>query len=331
MKLSSSIFTTAFDHSYKFRPRASTISGMRTAAPIFAEPTNHVLSDLPFAHSHVGPLCHDVIRQTFNTPSDESVSSGQRVLLHLRTLNGPVLLEMEASTLSLEAERFVVLTGLEVNADLAGLIATSREDEAASTIISELTESSLGDAVPLLDDVFHHPITATLGPAAAVVVPLADREVTGMVDPTTRSPRRRNYAQSDGRSSMTPEVAVGPAAVVVVPPAERDITRVVDPTTRSPRRHNYAQSDGSSSIMTPGYPDMPVARRGDRDLQHLIANIVVQRAWRRHRPGICYPRSLELASMVMRAGTNGDYERVWHLIALFVSGIPTPGSRSRQR
>jgi hypothetical protein len=239
---------------------------------------------------------------------------------------------MEASTLSLEAERFVVVTGLEVNAALAGLIATSRGDEAASTIISELTESGLGDVVPLLDDVIHHPITATLGPAAAVVVPPADREITGMVDPTTRSPRRRNYAQSDGSSStMTPEVAVGPAVVVAVPPADRDITRVVDPTTRSLRRRNYAQSDGSSSIMTPDYPDMPVTRRGDRDVQHWIAIIVVQRAWRRHRPGICYPRSLELASMVMRAGVNGDYEGVWHLIAVFVSGIPTPGSRSRQR
>ena len=159
---------------------------------------------------------------------------------------------MEASSLSVDAKRFVVITGREVNADLAGLIATSRRDgtlegagedneriEMASTIISELTESGLGDEVGLLDDGNHHPITTAMGPAAAVVV--SSRDITGMVDLITRSPRRRNYAQS-GRSSstMTPGVAVGPAAVVV-PRADRDIARMAHVTTRILRTQNYSK------------------------------------------------------------------------------------------
>ena len=278
------------------------VTGMNSAAPIFADPLNHVLSDLPFAHSRAGARCHGAICRAFNTPSDEPESSIQTVLLHLITPNRPILLEMEASVLAAGAERLVILTGREVNAELAGMIVTSGSDgtpvgggagedddersEAASTvIISELTVEGLDDITSHDDAVAHddgnhqHPTTAM------AMAPLADRGIAQAVDQAYR--RRRNYASS---------------------------------------------SNGSSSMMTPEFASMPATRRSvwyaneaarfQLEQCQWNAADTVQRAWRLHRPVVLYPRSRRLAIMVMRAnpGRNGDFEEAWHRIAVFISG-----------
>ena len=275
---------------------------MNSAAPMFADPLNQVLSDLPFAHSRAEARCHGAICRAFNTPSDEPESSTQTVLLHLITPNRPILLEMEASVLAAGAERWVILSGREVNAELAGLIATSGSDgtpvgggagedddersEAASTvIISELTEGGLDDITSHDDAVAHddrnhqHPTTAM------AMAPLADRGIAQVDDQAFW--RRRNYASS---------------------------------------------SDGSSSMMTPEFASMPATRRSvwyaneaarlQLEQRQWNAADTVQRAWRLHRPVVLYPRSRRLAIMVMRANPdrNGNFEEAWHRIAVFISG-----------
>ena len=272
---------------------------MNSAASIFADPTNHVLSDLPFAHSRARARCHDAIRRAFNAPFDEPENNARSVFLHLGTLNGPILLEMEASVLASGgegAERYVVLTGREVNADLASLVATSRSDgtlaganedneraETTSTIVSELTESGLGDNQShhndeaAHDDGNHYPTTAAV--AATAVVFAADRGIVHMA---------------------------GLA-----------------------RRRNYASSSGSSSFVTPTNPFAPVTRRTSEfarlqlERRQQIASNIVQRAWRLHRPAILYPRSWNLVFMAMRANPIGvgSFEEILHLIAVFISGV----------
>ena len=278
---------------------ASTIAGMNNAAPVYADPTNHVLLDLPFAHLRSGARCNNAIRRAFSLPSDDA----QRILLHLSTLNGPVLLEMEASVLAGRAERLVVLTGRELNAELASLIVASSSDgtpagteagedneraETTSTIISELTESGLGESV-----------------------------------------------HGDGNDHPT-------MAAAAVLPENRHIAQMADPVIW--RRPNYASSAGSSSIMTPANPFMPVTRRSEWHANEVArlqleqleqrqwnASTTVQRAWRQHRPGVLYPRSMMLADMVMRTklGGNGHFEEAQHLIAVFISGVvPSALARS---
>jgi len=305
---------------------------MSSAAPIFDDPTNHVLSDFPFAHSRAGAQCYDAIRRAFNIPSDDHAQS---VLLHLRTLNGPILLEMEARILAGGSERCVVLTGRELNADLAGLIDASSSDgtladvggdneraETTSTIISELT----GDTQSHDDDGNHHPTRA------ATLVPPANRDIIQMADPVTI--RSQSYASTSGSSSY----------VVQHPPtpANRDNIQTADPVAmirRRPvarvRRRNYASDSGSSSIMTPDNALMPETRRSvwyaneaarlQLEEQRQWNASVVQRAWRLRSPGILYPRSVEFAAMAMRSNRNGTFEEVWHLIAVFISGVPTHG------
>ena len=260
---------------------------MNNAAPIFADPTKHVLSDLPFAHLRSGARCNDTIRRAFSLPSDHP-EEALSILLHLNTLNGPVLLEMEARVLAGRAERMVVLTGRELNAELAGLIVTSSSDGtlagveagedieramATSTIISELTGSGLSESVH--GDGNGHPTTA-----ATTVLP-ENRHIAQMADPDIW--RRQSYAPG------------------------------------------YASSAGSSSIMTPDNPFIPVTRRSEWRANEVsrLASTTVQRAWRQYRPGVLYPRSVMFADMVMRAkpGGNGNFEEVWHLIATFISGV----------
>jgi len=275
---------------------------MNNAAPIFADPTNHVLSDLPFARMRSGAQCNDAIRRTFSLPSDDP-EIARSILLHLSTLNGPVLLEMEARVLAGRAERMVVLTGRELNAELAGLIVTSSSDgtpagaeagedieraETTSTVISELTEIDLSESVH--GDGNGHPTTA-----AATVLP-ENRHIAQMADPVIW--RRQNYASSAGSSSiMTPDNPLMPLT----------------------RRSEWHANE--------------VARLQLEQLEQCQwnASTTVQRAWRQYRPGVLYPRSVMIADMVMRAkpGGNGNFEEVWHLIATFISGVvPSALARS---
>ena len=99
---------------------------MSVSAPMIEDPTNLLLTALPFVSPCAGIRCHNVISRTVNAPEaresdDEKV---QVIMLHLRTKNGLVLLEMVSKVVGAGLERCVVLTGREVSTSLAGLISS---------------------------------------------------------------------------------------------------------------------------------------------------------------------------------------------------------------
>lgn len=96
---------------------------MSSAAPMIEDPTDQLLTALPFMSPFSGILCHNVISHIVNEhEAPDSAENAQVLMLHLHAKNGPVLLEMAPTVVGTGHERCVVLTGREVNADLAGLI-----------------------------------------------------------------------------------------------------------------------------------------------------------------------------------------------------------------
>ena len=101
------------------------------------DPVGSFVSDLPFVDALAGSQFCAIIRRAFNV-SEESKKKGQPteqiVLLHLSSKHGPVLLEMVVNIVTTRNERHAVVTGREVNIDLATLITSPGE---GSTDISE--------------------------------------------------------------------------------------------------------------------------------------------------------------------------------------------------
>ena len=108
--------------------------GMSAAAPMIEDPTDQLLTALPFASPCVGIRCHNTIRRTFVTGEQESV----QVMLHLMTRNGNTLLEMVANK-SIGSD-IVILTGREVDYNLAGLL---QEAKSGRTVCSDSEISDL--------------------------------------------------------------------------------------------------------------------------------------------------------------------------------------------
>jgi len=109
--------------------------GMSAAAPMIEDPTDQLLTALPFASPCVGIRCHNTIRRTFVTGEQESV---QVIMLHLMTRNGNTLLEMVANK-SIGSD-IVILTGREVDSNLAGLL---QEAKSGRTVCSDSEISDL--------------------------------------------------------------------------------------------------------------------------------------------------------------------------------------------
>ena len=96
---------------------------MSSAAPMIEDPTDQLLTALPFMSPFSGILCHNVISHIVNEhEAPDSAENAQVLMLHLHAKNGPVLLEMAPTVVGTGHERCVVMTGREVNANLAGLI-----------------------------------------------------------------------------------------------------------------------------------------------------------------------------------------------------------------
>ena len=95
------------------------VVGMSSAVPLLTDPTDEIFSDLPFVHAHIRAKCMVTILRVLDTSEEQKV---QAVMMHIRGIHGPVLLEMVADVLVKGSEPFAVLTGREVNCDLAGLI-----------------------------------------------------------------------------------------------------------------------------------------------------------------------------------------------------------------
>ena len=108
------------------------------------DPVDTLVSDLPFVTPSAGTNFSAAISQTFT-----SQQNAQSMMVHLRAKNGPVLLEMVANVFGVNDSRLVVMTGREVDVDLAtlmmgyGELANDRASESNVSIISSLTTPTL--------------------------------------------------------------------------------------------------------------------------------------------------------------------------------------------
>ena len=95
--------------------------GMAIAAPTLVDPVGTPVLSLPFVNPRDGHRFDRNLRRIFETPADHD--NAQTFVLHLRTCNGHVLLEMRADHLITETEPIVVMTGRPVDSDLACMMA----------------------------------------------------------------------------------------------------------------------------------------------------------------------------------------------------------------
>lgn len=113
--------------------------GMSRLVPLLVTPVGGLLADLPFVTARSGLRLSSVLQQMVKVP--EAPQTVQTVMLHLASRNGPVLLEMEANLLGTDDESLVVLTGCEVESELAGFIACesvpSESDQANQTSLAD--------------------------------------------------------------------------------------------------------------------------------------------------------------------------------------------------
>ena len=97
------------------------------AAPMFFDPVNRHISDLPFVDELASSQCRTIIDRAFKASEEQNsnvATTEQLVLLHLHANSGRrVLLEMVVNIVTEGSERHAVLIGREVNSDLATLMA----------------------------------------------------------------------------------------------------------------------------------------------------------------------------------------------------------------
>ena len=119
-------------------------AGMRMAAPMFFDPVNRHISDLPFVDALAGSQCRTIIYRPFMASEEQNgnvPTTEQLVLLHLYANSGrQVLLEMVVNVVTEGSERHAVLIGREVNSDLATLMAN--EGTAVSKASSSVSWAS---------------------------------------------------------------------------------------------------------------------------------------------------------------------------------------------
>jgi hypothetical protein len=119
--------------------------GMSIAAPMLLTPVGGRLADLPFVDPSAAATLHVVMRGLFDKDEDKGKDTNAAapdendddrfggtsfgntkkttVMLHLHTKHGPVLLEMVANSIGGESEPMIMLSGREVNPELASLMA----------------------------------------------------------------------------------------------------------------------------------------------------------------------------------------------------------------
>ena len=96
--------------------------GMAIAAPMVRNPVGGLLSDLPFVNASDGDQLDQFLKQVFSAPAEHD--HARTCMLHLRTQNRHVLLEMVATHFFVrDSESIVVMTGRQVDSDLAVLLA----------------------------------------------------------------------------------------------------------------------------------------------------------------------------------------------------------------
>ena len=91
--------------------------GLAVAAPTHVDPVGLLLSDLPFVNASDGYRLHKSLGRIFDAPAEHDAA--QTFALHLRTNKGVVLLEMQAHYLMTVCESIIVMTGRQVDPELA--------------------------------------------------------------------------------------------------------------------------------------------------------------------------------------------------------------------
>ena len=95
---------------------------MSVSVPLIGDLRNMFLGALPFAHARARDQCHSAIRRVFDATAEQE---HVQIMLNLATLKGPTLLAMVANVVRTDSSVLVVLTGREVDSDLAGLLHNS--------------------------------------------------------------------------------------------------------------------------------------------------------------------------------------------------------------
>jgi hypothetical protein len=98
------------------------------------DPVDKHVSDLPFVNALAGFSFQEHVLQSFAVSCDPDRE--QIVLLHLHSKSGPVLLEMVVNIVVSDSEPHAVLTGREVDSELATLIASKASESGTSSTIS---------------------------------------------------------------------------------------------------------------------------------------------------------------------------------------------------
>ena len=93
---------------------------MAEAAPMVANPVGCHLSDLPFKDANDWSQLHRFLGQICDAPHEHDHT--RTFMLHLAAQNRDVLFEMTATLIHAESGPVIVLTGRQVDANLAGLL-----------------------------------------------------------------------------------------------------------------------------------------------------------------------------------------------------------------
>ena len=119
--------------------------GMAIAAPMVRKPVGGLLSDLPFMDASDVCRLDRFLRRIFEAPAEHDHS--RTYMLHLDTKNRHVLLEMVATHFFVrDSEPVVVMTGRQVDSDLAVLLA--RGSAAASEANYDVTPGEVWGSEP---------------------------------------------------------------------------------------------------------------------------------------------------------------------------------------
>ena len=94
--------------------------GMAAAAPMVVNPVGCRLSDLPFKDANDGSQLNRFLGQICDAPHEHDHT--RTFMLHLAAQNRDVLFEMTATLIHAESGPVIVLTGRQVDANLAGLL-----------------------------------------------------------------------------------------------------------------------------------------------------------------------------------------------------------------
>ena len=110
--------------------------GMAAAAPTLVHPLGWLLSDLPFVRESDGYLLQRALGRIFEAPDEHDET--QMFALHLICQNREVLVEMVATHIVVaESDPIIVMSGREVNSDLAGLMSRKTVVAASETSADE--------------------------------------------------------------------------------------------------------------------------------------------------------------------------------------------------